>query len=100
MVMMQMQVVLRLILDELKQFLILRDVRVAGNFEDQTLKCSDLSSSVSHCFNTNGSIVITNRADCINDKSNIKITLEKVKACLFYAHMSFNAVEDNFFTVK
>ena len=58
--MMQMKVVLWLILDELKEFLVLRNVRVARDLEYQTLKCSDLCSCVSHGLDTDGPIMISN----------------------------------------
>ena len=58
--MMQMKVVLWLILDELKEFLVLRYVRVARNLKYQTLKCSDLGSCISHGLNTDGPIMISN----------------------------------------
>ncbi len=90
----------RHILDEFKQFFVLRNLRVSRKFENQTLVGCDLGSSISHSFYSNCPVMETHRTYGINYKGYTVIPLKQVEACLFDAHMRLNSIKNYFLPIR
>ena len=76
-----------------QQLLVLRNCWILWELENETLKCSDLCSCVSHRLNSHSSVMVAHRADCIYDQRNIVISWQKVKASLLHTNMALYTIK-------